>query len=218
MKLFRSGPSPHQTALAMIGAKPGSTVIVIGMGDPALAAEVALVTGLNGRTLVIVPSADAQPRVETAAASAGALVDVETSDPTSLPAADSAFDIAVVTDLAPATPNGDQIVREAARVVRSGGRVVMIEGRKSAAFENSSQPLSLRRTPQPMNSCGFSREPAFVGRDCSEAPKVSATTRGRNKRRFLRSHRSLRRRYSSGDVGSKERPDVCPLFLGLKGR
>ena len=143
MKLFRSGPSPHQTALAMIGAKPGSTVIVIGVGDPALAAEVALVTGLNGRTLVIVPSADAQPRVETAAASAGALVDVETSDPTSLPAADSVFDIAVVTDLAPATPNGDQIVREAARVVRAGGRVVMIEGKRVGGLRKllpASQP------------------------------------------------------------------------------
>ena len=114
----------------MVGAKAGSAVIVIGAEDPALSAEVALVTGLNGRTLVVVASADAQPRVEAAATNAGALIDIETAAPASLPAADGAFDIAVVTSLAHAGANFDEVVREAARVVRSGGRVVVIHGRK----------------------------------------------------------------------------------------
>ena len=57
MKLFRNAASPYQTSLAMIGAKAGSTVIVVGASEPALAAEVALVTGLNGRTLAVVPDA-----------------------------------------------------------------------------------------------------------------------------------------------------------------
>ena len=58
------------------------------------------------------------------------LIDIETAPPTSLPAADGAFDIAVVTGLAPASANLDEVVREAARVVRPGGRVVVIHGRK----------------------------------------------------------------------------------------
>ena len=130
MKLFRPGASPHQTALAMVGAKAGSAVVIIGAEDPAFSAEVALVTGLNGRTLIVVASADAQPRVEAAATNAGALIDIETAPPTSLPAADGAFDIAVVTGLAHASANLDEVVREAARVVRPGGRVVVIHGRK----------------------------------------------------------------------------------------
>lgn len=129
MKLFRRGPPPHQTALAMIGAKAGSAVVVIGASDPARTAEVALVTGLNGRTLVVVPSADAQPLVEAAAANAGALIDVETADLASLPAPDGAFDIAVI-ELANDPTNLDRVIREAARVVRPGGRVVVIKGRK----------------------------------------------------------------------------------------
>ena len=133
MKLFRSGPPPHQTALAMVGAKAGSSVIVVGARDPALTAEIALVTGLNGRTLVVDPSGEERSRIEAAAASAGALVDVETAPLTSLPLADGASDIAVITDLGDARSR-DQIVREAARVVRPGGRVVVIEGKKTAGL------------------------------------------------------------------------------------
>jgi ubiquinone/menaquinone biosynthesis C-methylase UbiE len=133
VKLFRSGPPPHQTALAMVGAKAGSTVIVVGARDPTLAAEIALVTGLNGRTLVVDPSGEERSRIEAAAASAGALVDVETAALTSLPLADGASDIAVITDLGDASSR-DQIVREATRVVRPGGRVVVIEGKKTGGL------------------------------------------------------------------------------------
>jgi hypothetical protein len=133
VKLFRQAASPHQTALAMIGAKPGGSVVVIGAAEPAVAAEVALVTGLNGRTLVIVPRGIASTVVEKAATEAGALVDVETSDLVSLPAGDGAFDVAVIPD-ADADANLDGVIREAARVVRSGGRVVVIKGRKVTGF------------------------------------------------------------------------------------
>jgi ubiquinone/menaquinone biosynthesis C-methylase UbiE len=133
VKLFRSGPPPHQTALAMVGAKAGSTVIVVGARDPALTAEIALVTGLNGRTLVVDPSGEERSRIEAAAANAGALVDIETAPLTSLPLADGASDVAVITDLGDASSR-DQIVREAARVVRPGGRVVVIEGKKTGGL------------------------------------------------------------------------------------
>ncbi|HYN07055.1 MAG TPA: methyltransferase domain-containing protein [Vicinamibacterales bacterium] len=133
MKLFRRAPSPHQTALAMIGAKPGSTVIVVGAGEPALSAEVALVTGLNGRTLVVVPELAGRTPVQTAAANAGALIDLEVGPASSLPAANGAFDIAVLLDVGHAA-DPDRIVRESARVVRPSGRVIVIEGRKATGI------------------------------------------------------------------------------------
>lgn len=117
----------------MIGAKAGGSVVVIGATDPAVAAEVALVTGLNGRTLVIVPRGIAPAVVLKAATEAGALVDIETSDLASLAVADGAFDIAVIAD-ADADTNLDGVIREAARVVRSGGRVVVIKGRRVTGF------------------------------------------------------------------------------------
>ena len=133
VKLFRPAASPHQTALAMIGAKPGSTVIVVGASEPALAAEVALVTGLNGRTLVVVPDRANQPAIDAAAANAGALIDVETAPATALPGADGTFDIAVLLDLGHAADR-DRIIREAARVVRPSGRIVVIDGRKASGI------------------------------------------------------------------------------------
>ncbi len=132
MKFFRPAASPHQTALAMVGAKSGGTVIVVGAADPALAAEIALVTGLNGRTLVVVPAANLQPQIDAAAAKAGALVDVEPAPATALPAADGTFDIAVITDFAGA--DREPVVREAARTVRPGGRVVVIEGKRTGGL------------------------------------------------------------------------------------
>jgi demethylmenaquinone methyltransferase/2-methoxy-6-polyprenyl-1,4-benzoquinol methylase len=134
MKLFRPAPSPHQTALAMIGARPGSTVIIVGASEPHLSAEVALVTGLNGRTIVAVPAAGSKPPIESAAANAGALVEIETAPATALPAPDGTADIVVITGLGEAHDSVDRAVREAARVLRPGGRVIVIEGRKAAGF------------------------------------------------------------------------------------
>ena len=77
MKWFKWGGQdqrPHQTALAMIGAKTGQRILFLGSDDGALAAAVALVVGgMNGRTLVLDPSPDAAAKVERAAAEAGAL-------------------------------------------------------------------------------------------------------------------------------------------------
>jgi hypothetical protein len=134
VKLFRPAASPHQTALAMIGAKTGGTAIVVGASEPALAAEVALVTGLNGRTLVVIPDAADKTALETAAANAGALIDVEIAPATSLPAAADTFDVAVLHD-ASDTALRKEIVREAARVIRSGGRVVLNVGRQTGGLK-----------------------------------------------------------------------------------
>lgn len=134
MKLFRAGPSPHQTALAMIGAKPGSTVLIVGASEPDLSAEVALVTGLNGRTIVAAPTPDSQPQIELAAANAGALVEIETAPPTALPAGDGTVDIAIITGLGKAAADREAIAREATRTVRPGGRVIVIEGKRTAGL------------------------------------------------------------------------------------
>ena len=118
----------------MIGAKAGTTVIIVGASEPELAAEVALVTGLNGRTIVAIPSPDLKPPIELAAANAGALVEIETAPATTLPVGDGTVDIAVITGLGEAGDKRDLLVREAMRALRPGGRVIVIEGKKPAGL------------------------------------------------------------------------------------
>lgn len=126
---FREGPSPFQTVLAMIGIKPGGTAVVLGAGDGTLAAELAGVTGLNGRTLVIDPSSDAEARVAKAAANAGRLVEFETAPLARLDAELAGVDVCVVNcQLGPQGRAAPDILREAVRILRPGGRVVVIEG------------------------------------------------------------------------------------------
>src|SRR5687767_14292998 len=93
---FRQGPSPHQTALAMIGAKPGDRLIVAGADDPDLVAELALVTGLNGQTTVYDERNDARDLIEAAAAKAGALVEFAQSTIVNLPIDPGSADVFVL--------------------------------------------------------------------------------------------------------------------------
>jgi ubiquinone/menaquinone biosynthesis C-methylase UbiE len=133
----------HHTALAMIGAKPGSQVLVVGAADSRLAAAVAAVTGLNGRTLVVDPSPDAQRSVETAAADAGTLVEFEQRSFSSTAAESGAFDIVVLSkSLGVSGEHPADVVSEALRVVRTGGRIVAIEGESTAGLFSA-----LRRRP-----------------------------------------------------------------------
>lgn len=160
MKLFRSGLPPHHTALAMIGAKPGGRVLVIGAANGALAAELALVTGLNGRTLVVDRSAPMRERVRAAAARAGALVDYEDAPASMLPLDADTFDVVVIQHALAVAADRPQIVADAARVLRVGGRVIVIEGAPRAgvfgAIARSAAPKTdAEALLQTMNGAGL---------------------------------------------------------------
>jgi ubiquinone/menaquinone biosynthesis C-methylase UbiE len=143
MPIFRRGLSPHQTALAMIGVKPGDEVLVIGSGDAVLAAELARVTGLNGRLLVVDRADGAQARIDAAAARAGALVEFEDAPPTMLPIDPDSYQIVVINNRLSSLNAADRAdcCAEARRVLKPGGRLSVIDGaRRPGMFGLFSQP------------------------------------------------------------------------------
>jgi ubiquinone/menaquinone biosynthesis C-methylase UbiE len=129
LKLFRSlGETPHRTAVSMIGARPGDSVLFCGAGRPDIAGAVGAITGLNGQTTVVDRQDRAKARVAAGAAAAGALVDFTDAPLTMLPFDNGQWDVAVVANGLPALgDNASAVLAEAVRVVRPGGRVVVID-------------------------------------------------------------------------------------------
>ena len=112
----------------MVGARPGDSVLFCGAGRPDIAGAVGAVTGLNGQTTVVDRQDGAKARVAAAAAAAGALVDFTDAPMTMLPFDNGQWDVAVRADgLTALGGNAATVLSEAVRVVRPGGRVVVIE-------------------------------------------------------------------------------------------
>lgn len=136
---FRKGLSRHHTAVAMIGAKAGDQVIVVGASDPELAAEVALVTGLNGTTMICDPEPESRSRVEAAAGAAGALIEFASASPTSLPVPDESQDVVVLMTASGTVAQADptDVLTHALRALRPGGRVIVVDGTRPTGFFRS---------------------------------------------------------------------------------
>ena len=111
----------------MVGAKTGSSVLVMGASDTTLAAEVALVTGISGRTLVVDPDPNSEKRVETAGGQAGSLMEFLRAPLGMLPLDSDTFDVTVLPGFALDAPHErTTVVAEAFRVTRPGGRIVIV--------------------------------------------------------------------------------------------
>ena len=118
-------------SVSMTGVKLGDRVVFVGVPDGARIAAIAAKVGLSGRAVAVVPDEQAGARINKAAADAGVLIDTEAADATQLPFAHGEFDIAVIDDTAALLEQLRDdaravIVREAARVLRPGGRLLLI--------------------------------------------------------------------------------------------
>jgi len=142
---FRKGLSPYQTALAMVGAKAGDIVTIVGANDPVLAAEIARVTALTGQTVVCDAAEGAADRLSAAAADAGVLVEFLPAAATALPFEDGSCDIVLVMQSLAGLDDAARtsVMTEAVRVLRAGGRVVIMDGTKMSG------PLASFRRTQP---------------------------------------------------------------------
>ena len=129
MRWLRSSPPGDPLAVTMTGVKLGDRLLIIGGTHEKLVAQLALKPGLTGRTCVLDQNKDVATRAAAAAEGEGALVEQETAPHTMLPHNEGSFDIVVLNHAlgALAPDRRMQVVNEARRVLRDGGRCIAIE-------------------------------------------------------------------------------------------
>ena len=127
MAFFRPGPGPYALAIAMTGVRLGERLLGIGSGTPDLFAALAAKTGLSGHAAGVAEDQAGADALNSAAAEAGALVEVEVASPDSLPYPAESFDLAVVDATGAALDKSLKWLADALRVLRTGGRLIVAE-------------------------------------------------------------------------------------------
>jgi SAM-dependent methyltransferase len=129
---FLRKPKLASLPLAMSGVRMGERALQIGIDDPSLAGAIASKVGLSGQAAIVVGDEAAAESARNAAAKAGALVDVHVAPLATMPFSASSFDVAVLHSTKGWLASLDEsqrsgIIGEALRVLRSGGRLIVIE-------------------------------------------------------------------------------------------
>jgi SAM-dependent methyltransferase len=130
---FLRKSSLERLPVAMSGVRMGERALQIGIDDRSLAGAIATKVGLSGHAAFAVTNEGQAAHARRAGQAAGVLVDVQTTSLPTLPFAAEAFDVVVVhagDRSIPAVGDsaGVPTLREAHRVLRSGGRLLIIEG------------------------------------------------------------------------------------------
>lgn len=131
--MFFRKPQLEPLPLTMIGLRAGERLLQIGTDAASLTAKLAAKVGLNGTAAHVVNNEEDAKKIRDAAAKVGALVDVRVVGTLrSMPFDDDSFDVIVVhsmngliAGMAPYTRV--RCLEEAHRVLRTGGRAIVIE-------------------------------------------------------------------------------------------
>ena len=132
--------------VSMCGVRMGERLLQIGVDDAAILGALAAKPGLSGQVSSLVLDERAAARVRAAGEKAGALIEVRVGPPSSLPYDDAAFDVVVVHGVGGLLTSLDEssraaTLRETYRVLRQGGRVILIEpGPGGGIFRGKSGP------------------------------------------------------------------------------
>ncbi len=130
MGLFRKLPGgPQDLAISMVGVKLGDRLLQVGCGNGAMFAALAAKVGLTGRACAVDATAAGVAKGQQAAERAGVLVEIAEAPCRALPHDAGAFDIIVLYDVLAPVSEEDRTssLREAQRVLRGGGRIVVVE-------------------------------------------------------------------------------------------
>ncbi|MBI2829282.1 MAG: methyltransferase domain-containing protein [Acidobacteria bacterium] len=146
---FLRKSSLERLPVVMSGVRMGERALQIGIDDPSLAGAIAAKVGLSGHAAIAVNDEGTAAKARAAAATAGVLVDVQVTPLDSLSFASDSFDAIVLHAAADALPSlkdasGVAMLREGHRVLRTGGRIVILEKGPRRGI-----PAWLRARPEP---------------------------------------------------------------------
>jgi ubiquinone/menaquinone biosynthesis C-methylase UbiE len=163
MFLRQSTVGREPLAIAMSGVRMGERLLQIGMDTPVVTSLLAARPGLSGESAIVLLDEDTAVRARRATSETGALVDIRVHAVDTLPFSDASFDAAVVHNrdgrLTSLLHRGSQTLAECRRVLRSGGRVVVIErGAASglkALFKPRADTGQAEATAESLAAAGF---------------------------------------------------------------
>lgn len=114
-------------AVSMSGLKLGDRLLVMGCADPMLIAALASKVGLTGRACAVDENEHRAAEAGRIAEREGALVETAHAPGMRVSFDDSSFDVVVLREVLSKEASG-VAVQESIRVLRPGGRAVVIEG------------------------------------------------------------------------------------------
>jgi len=131
MNPFKKRTDSHMLVVGMAGVKLGDRFAQLGCANGGRMAAVARQVGLSGHAVAVVPDEASAARARKGAADEGVLVEVEVSPLSHVPLPDAGLDLVIIDETegllaTMATPDREAAIREAARVLRPGGRIMVI--------------------------------------------------------------------------------------------
>lgn len=172
MAWLRKTPALEPLAVSMPGVRLGDRLLVVGCTDPGLAAALAVKAGLTGRACAVDEDPARLARAAQAMEQAGALVETTAAPYTALPYENGSFDVAVVRDVLPGASDRRAVLAEVLRVLRPGGRCVVIDtvsrGGFAGLFGGSAidpSYVAAGGAPAALTAAGFAAVRALAERD-----------------------------------------------------
>jgi ubiquinone/menaquinone biosynthesis C-methylase UbiE len=157
-KLRKTEPG-EPLVVAMTAARLGDRLLVIGCSDPRIVAQLAAKPGLTGRACAVDEAPEFTARAASAAEKEGALLETETTPFRQLPFASGSFDVVAVSHALARVPKDQRAgcLSEAFRVLREGGRCVVIQAGQPAGIAALFRKPDMKpgETEQLMSAAGF---------------------------------------------------------------
>ncbi len=135
MGIFRKSQE-EPLAVTMAAVKLGNRFLSVGVRDRELIAVLAAKAGLTGTACAVDADEAAVKSAAAAIEAAGALAEVTRAPWGRWPYGEGSFDVALIRDVLPALAPADRsgTVAEVLRVLRPGGRVIVIDGAQRGAL------------------------------------------------------------------------------------
>ena len=163
---------------AFIGACPGEVGLDVGCGAGHLACELAKEVAPGGRIVAIDKSPESVDATKARVTNEELTdsVDVRVGDATTLEFPDENFDFVVAVQVYSFVPNVARAMEEAARVLRKGGRLVVLESDWDMCIWKSRDPVFTRRMISARAETQFAH--AYLPRDLHKLFRAAGLTAG----------------------------------------